>query len=483
MHHKSQLSDYEPVGRRGRSSGDLIFRPDAPCSPEMPTSAAYDHTPGAQETGAPSSSMSVARRASGRAGHHLSFIGLVLFTFVLFFRPYEFSPSLMWLDRSAFWTGLATVIIFLITQVATEGRLTVPQREVNILLLLVAIALLSIPLAIDPSLSWDTFKEFIKPVLMFIVLVNTVRTERRLWILFLLTLSVSCFISGGALRDFALGKLTGDRVMGVVGNLFDNPNTLALHLVTVIPIGAALSLSANNVLKKAIYAAAVLLMVGGVTVSFSRGGFLGLLCSAGFLGWKLRKKHPTLILILGVLSLLLFVILIPSGYGTRLASIFNAGLDLTGSASQRQQLLWRSIIVAIRHPLLGIGIGNFPIMGIQLLSTHNAYTQVASEMGMTAMVLYVMFMIVPFKRLARIERATDNRVKRETRFHYLAIGLQASLLGYMVSSFFAHVAYTWYIYYLVGYAVSLGRIFDAYEASPLKAEAKGLEAKAVGAQT
>jgi hypothetical protein len=45
------------------------------------------------------------------------------------------------------------------------------------------------------------------------------------------------------------------------------------------------------------------------------------------------------------------------------------------------------------------------------------------------------------------------------RFYYLSVGLQASLIGFMFSSFFGAVAYQWYIYYLVGYAVCLHRLF------------------------
>ncbi|HEV2905296.1 MAG TPA: hypothetical protein VGW32_09620, partial [Pyrinomonadaceae bacterium] len=46
-------------------------------------------------------------------------------------------------------------------------------------------------------------------------------------------------------------------------------------------------------------------------------------------------------------------------------------------------------------------------------------------------------------------------------FYYLALGLQASLIAYAVSSFFLSVAYRWYIYYLVGYAVCFRRIYEA----------------------
>jgi hypothetical protein len=57
-----------------------------------------------------------------------------------------------------------------------------------------------------------------------------------------------------------------------------------------------------------------------------------------------------------------------------------------------------------------------------------------------------------------VERELFER-NESSRFYYLAIGLQASIVGYMVSSFFAAVAYQWYIYYLVGYAIALRRIY------------------------
>jgi hypothetical protein len=65
-----------------------------------------------------------------------------------------------------------------------------------------------------------------------------------------------------------------------------------------------------------------------------------------------------------------------------------------------------------------------------------------------------------------IERELYER-NEASRFYYLAIGLQASLVGYMVASFFAAVAYQWYIYYLVAYAIALRRIYYLQEAKKL----------------
>src|SRR5207302_638200 len=104
------------------------------------------------------------------------------------------------------------------------------------------------------------------------------------------------------------------------------------------------------------------------------------------------------------------------------------------------------------HPLLGIGMGNYqPEMSYKGLVTHNSYTQVASEMGMAALVCYATFIVSPLRKLARITRQTFAS-REDSRFYYLALGLQGSLIAYMVASFFLSVSYNWYVFYLVSYA-------------------------------
>ena len=68
------------------------------------------------------------------------------------------------------------------------------------------------------------------------------------------------------------------------------------------------------------------------------------------------------------------------------------------------------------------------------------------------MVFYIIFLVHPLRKLRMIERDLYER-NENSRYYYLAIGLQASLVAYM-ASFFAAVAYQWYIYYLVAYAIA-----------------------------
>lgn len=397
-----------------------------------------------------------------RHGHTISFLGVFLFTLVLYFRPYELFGSLSWLSSSAFWIAVVTLLIFVPTQLGLESNLTSRPPEVNLLVVFQLIALLSIVFAISPSDGWNLYSgTFIKVVVMFIVMVNVVRTEWRLKALIWTALAVGIYLSWNAINDFRSGNLTveGYRIEGQIKGLFDNPNDLALFLAMMIPIAIALIFSERGIWKL-LYLSCAALMMAGIVVTYSRSGFLGFFCGLAVLVWKLGRRNRAIVTIGSTIFAVIFIALAPGNYGGRILSIFGLMPDASGSFSARNDLLVRSIWVALRHPLLGIGMGNFPIVSIHDKVSHNAYTQVAAEMGMFALVIYVMFMIIPLRRLRRIERETFQTGTHPKVF-YLSVGLQASLVAYMVSSFFASVAYLWNIYYLVTYAICLRRIYYA----------------------
>lgn len=394
-----------------------------------------------------------------KRGHAISFAGLFLFTVVLYFRPYELSRSLEWMSSIAFWIAVFTLIVFIPTQLGLEGRLTITPREVWLVLLLVLTALLSVPFALDVSMAWGGFTQFLKVVVMFIVMVNVVRSEGRLRALFLVALAVSCFLSVGAVADFRIGNFDNEnlRISGIVGGIFSNPNDLALHLVTMVPIAIGLLVSSRNPLKKVIYLICGITLVLGIIVTLSRSGFIAFVCSIFFLIWKLAPRGRIIFAALGLLLIVTIVGVAPSAFRSRIATTKDE------SAIARFDDLKRSVYLMVRHPLLGVGMGNYILYSNSAKATHNAYTQVGAEMGIAAAVIYLLFVIAPLKPLRRIELENVN-VKKKPRFYYLAIALQASLIGYMVASFFASVAYLWYVYYLVAYALCLRRIYETANA-------------------
>jgi putative inorganic carbon (HCO3(-)) transporter len=398
-----------------------------------------------------------------KRGHALSYAGIFLFTIVLYARPAEFYPSRVTASLALI-IALATLAFFVPTQLSLEGTLTARPAEVNLVLLFCATGLLSIPLAINPPIAWQEFSgTFIRCIVMFVVIVNVVRTRTRLKGLLFLALGASLMLSIQAVSDYQQGLMTieGYRASGRGTGIFGNTNDMALHVVTIFPITIALLFGSKGLVGKLLYGACAALMLGAIVLSYSRGAFVSLIIVVVFLAMKIGPRHRVGIVLAVVVlggAVLLFA---PDKYGGRLLSIFVPSLDPGGSSDARRGELMRSLYLAIRHPLLGIGMGNYqPEMSYRGLVTHNSYTQVAAEMGATALISYTLFMVTPLRKLGQIARETFEK-RGNSQYYYLAVGLQASLLGYMVASFFLSVAYVWYVYYLVAFAVCLRRLYEA----------------------
>lgn len=465
MSQENDFFDYAPVTRSKRSKlVTLDGEPEEVVPPsrgqsEHPSKPPWAGNPAAKN--AQVASIDSERNAAHvfadkhgilKRGHAVSFAGLFLFTLLVFVRPYELSPWLTWLSRAALITALLTLVVFIPTQLGLENRITVRTREVNLVLLLLLLALVSVPFALDSVQAWNAFVEYSKVVVMFVVMVNVVRTEVRLKALLLLVLAVSVALSLGAIIDYRAGNLAlgGKRIAGIIGGLFENPNDLALHLVTFFPIVVALALAARTSLAKFFYLVVSITLVAGTIVTFSRAGFVGLIAVFGTLAYRLLSKNRTLVGIATVLFVILFMALAPGAYRQRVTTSDESSQARTGE-------LKRSIFLTVRHPFVGVGMDNFVLFSNTEHATHNSYTQVSSELGIPAGVVYVLFLIAALKRTQKMPTPKEVDKKRR-RLAYLGIGLQASMIGYMVVSFFASVAYLWYVYYLVGYVICLSRL-------------------------
>jgi hypothetical protein len=165
---KEPFLDYEPL-RRTPASESVVEDPAGDFSFKKPAAA----PPREEKSEIEKSEIEPAKETwIHKHGHSLSYAGVFLFTTLVFFRPYELSPSLFWLSETPFWVAVATLAVFIITQLGLENRITARPREVNLVLLLLVTGILSMPLALEPSRAFDGFIGFLKVVLIFIVIIN-----------------------------------------------------------------------------------------------------------------------------------------------------------------------------------------------------------------------------------------------------------------------------------------------------------------------
>lgn len=493
--------DYKPLnaaGRPGASAQDYSglkpSRPVEPADVAMPTAAVAAETLQVQTPLSPDPpadarpSHSKHKRLEERdtallsteqwlaeRGHFATYIGLFLFTLMVLVRPYELVPGLRFLVSTPIYFAIATIALYIPSQLVTAGNLTRMTPEVKAILAMTAIAVVTMPISRDMSLGWEIFSDtYIKAVIIFIILVNVLSTRRRLMGILWLSLGIGVFLAGETIRLYMNGEFAteGYRVsVQQVKGIFGNPNEMAMHFIMMIPIALTLGIAAKSLPKRILFFGIAILFLIANLFTYSRGGFLGLIAVSAVLVWKISRRSRLKVSIVASVFGALVIALAPGNYGIRLLSIFIPSLDPVGSVGARREGLMTSILATLRNPW-GIGIGNSVTFGANNLQTHNAYTQVSSELGILGLIAYLVFIISPLRRLGAIER-TLHKANDLNWYYYLSIGLQASIVGYMVTSFFASVAYNWFIYYLIAYAVALRRLY-AVEHGVAEDSVKGL---------
>src|SRR5215470_7546019 len=408
--------------------------------------------------------LTLASGAGGARGKQwLAFAGVYLFTLMLYARPNDLFPALGDFPLVKI-VAIGVLLIYIGSKAG--ARLSVWTLEMTMLMVIATLALLFMPVAASPKDSLDTLSDtFIKTVIIFILMVNLIDTRQRIFSLWKLVVICGVALGVSAIKSYAKGEFTaqGLRIEGLVGGMFENPNDLATALDLLLPFAVLLTLISKG-LARLFYLGCAAVLTIGVLVTLSRGGFLGLIASSGVLLWKLGKgRQLKTILGAALICGILFAVM-PGGYGARIATIFNNEQDQTGSAQLRRELMERAATIAVSRPIVGVGMGNFHIYSIKEKAAHNAYLEIAAELGVTGLIAYLFVIFAPFRSLHRIERQTRGmRSKSEREMYWLSVTIQGAFITYMVCSFFASIQYLWYLYYTAAYAVALRQIHAAEE--------------------
>lgn len=384
-----------------------------------------------------------------------SFVGLYVFTLLLYARPNEWVPGL----GSFPLLKIVTVIIpltFIAAKISSGEQLTILPVELKMLLVILGLGILFIPFAQSKEDSLNTLSEtFIKLVIIFTLLINVIDSRERLRSLLKLIVICGTVISLGAIRSFLTGQFSKGRIEGIVGGMFQNANDLATGINLLIPIALVLALTSKGIVRL-FFCACAALMTAAVIVTFSRAGYLGLIALTILIFWKLRLRHRVLPIVTTLILLVTLILAIPGGYGSRLSKTMVESKDKSESVDDRTEVLRRGIMVALAHPVIGVGMGNFYLYSRRDLKAHNSYLEIWAELGLIGLAAYLTLLIAPLRSLKKVENETFNAQETEVveRF-YLSLGLQATIVSYLVCSAFSSIQYQWFVYYPVAFAIAL----------------------------
>jgi O-antigen ligase len=151
-----------------------------------------------------------------------------------------------------------------------------------------------------------------------------------------------------------------------------------------------------------------------------------------------------------------------------------AGKDYNLTDETGRLAVWRrGVGYMVEHPIFGVGPNNFAVaegtlspladrrqygVGVRWTAPHNSFIQVGAELGIPGLVLFVAVIASAFGVLRRRGRG-DSALAGSTRDDGpLRRALSASLVGFVVGSFFLTLAYSEMLYMLIALVVGLHKV-------------------------
>ena len=394
-----------------------------------------------------------------------AYYAIVLFWGFYYYRPEDVIKIIYGLPIAKIIGGIA--LFTLVIGIMGQGGRVKLSKEAKLVLLLFIQTVLCIPFATWRGGAFQTvFEDFDKCVIMTVMIGLAVTSVERLRKLLFIQASavagmavIGCIFFRGVLR------------LEIGTGLYGNANDFAIMIALNWPICLAFLLSTRSPLKKALWAVGLVFMLWAVTLTYSRSGFMAVVVAICISFWEfgVRAKRSQLIVMGVLLALLVLPLLIPSHYATRLEGIFDPSVDVMdqGSHAARRELLKRSLELTATHPIFGVGPGCFASATQLWYVTHNTYTQLSSEAGIPALILFILILRQVFRNLRDIRKT--ERYLNDPQVRTLTGALRASFAGYLLGAFFASYGYELFIYALVAFT---GVLYRACQDRPVESNVK-----------
>jgi probable O-glycosylation ligase (exosortase A-associated) len=307
--------------------------------------------------------------------------------------------------------------------------------------------------------AWDEWNTVMKTMLIVILTITVTRTVNDVKALVLtVVLSLGFWGFKGGLWTIMTGGHNG--LIGPQGTYIGDNNTLALAMVTTVPlIMAVASFAPTKWTKRAAIAVAVLTGIS-VIGSYSRGALLGGTMMALFLWLKSNSKVKTGLLFALAIPLLLAAM--PPEWMDRMHSIDNYKEDASAMGRINS---WGFAINVANHLPLGGGFATFTPQIFQLYApdptvffvAHSIYFQVLGEHGYIGLLLYLLMFFFAWRTGSRIVK----KCGKDPELAWAATTArmcQVSIIGFLTAGAFLAMAYYDLPYYVLAILVCLEKV-------------------------
>lgn len=377
---------------------------------------------------------------------------LLIYICVEYIRPQFWVPAIS-VIRPAF---IPTLILAIFSAMNVANPIY-KDTSIRSIILFVLLCFFSIPFATNNYWALQNSLSMMAHVFAFVVPLGlAVKTEDRLKKFLLFWVSIHIYL---ALFGFTHGGKGP-------GSFLSDENDLALALNVGIPFCYFLrQVSSISRAFRMFMTLSLVVLVAGVVVTFSRGGFVGLVVT--IVAIIVVSRNPIRNLILIACASMVFLAVAPSEYKSEMNTISDTKENTAAGRLYQWRRGWE---MYLDNPVIGVGPGNYPwrVAYYELASgelapngrlhggraAHSLYFTLLPELGTAGAIFFLVALVHSSRRLLRVVRVEKQRSKDGDVRLLEAAGRATlvSLIAFLSTGVFISVLYYPPFWYLIGFA-------------------------------
>jgi len=369
----------------------------------------------------------------------------MLYLVVDYARPQDVMPALEYVRP-----GMLMIVI-LTAYLLLQGHIRqTSSKQTKMIWLFILLLCAYVPFAVNTYWAYITVRTMLSYMPFILSVIICINTIERLRTSMNVCIGIMIYIALYGILHKGMGS----------GNYFKDENDLSLYINMWLPFCFYFFITEKNMLKRIIYALGFILGLITVVVSFSRGGFVGLLAMFTILWLFSHRKVLTLSLIIGI-SLFIFIL----GSQKYWEEMYTVTDPTEGTATERLQS-WQSGWDMFLDNPLGVGGNNFQTrfpeyQGDRFKKSmwgrvaHSLWFTLIPETGIVGIIIFSLLLYYNLKDIFLLKRLNRDPTNQDAKYLFaLSLAMLASLAGFFASATFISVLYYSHFWYMTAFIVA-----------------------------